>query len=336
MSRLFALLAACLTLVSLAARSDAEPQPAVNGPVIDLRVGLQENVTRRGRNLWEGTHQAGISQLRRGRVAGVLATYGASSTEATTTGLATGFTQFKSALLSSQAFEPKGCSARPGRISTWFELDAPDSLGADPSQVGLWATRGVSVFRLVGRRDNALASSAVPSGPVRAVGLTQAGRQVVENVLQAGALVDVSFLSDIGLTEVLELAGARQAPVIATQTSARAVLNRPGSFDDSQLMAIARTGGVVALSLDRSLIGDGINTSLDDVVRQLEHLVRVAGPEHVAIASGFETGSVPPSSLGNATRFPRLAQALAARGMNAIAVRSVLYDNAFRVLCKRV
>lgn len=335
MSRLPALLGACLTLLSLTAPSDAEPQPAASPPFIDLRVGLQENMTRPGRNLWAGTHQAGISQLRQGRVAGVLATYTASSTDTSTTGLAIGFAKFKDALLSSQAFELKGCAPRPGRISTWFELDAPDDLGADPSQVGLWATRGFGVFRLVGQRDNALASSAAPSGPVRAIGLTQAGRQVVENALQAGALVDVSFLSDIGLAEVLDLATARQAPVLATQTSARAVLNRPGSFDDSQLVAIARTGGVVALSLDRSLIGDGANTSLDDVVRQLEHLVRVAGPKHVAIASGFETGSMPPSSISNATRLPRLARAMAARGMSANTLRGVFHDNAIRVLCER-
>ncbi|HKY36704.1 MAG TPA: membrane dipeptidase [Polyangiaceae bacterium] len=93
-------------------------------------------------------------------------------------------------------FDARGCAASPTRIATWFKLDAPDVLADDPAAVATWQARGVTVFALVGKHDSALATSAVPSGPERPVGLTPAGKSVVQAVLETGALLDVSYLSD--------------------------------------------------------------------------------------------------------------------------------------------
>ena len=75
------------------------------------------------------------------------------------------FTQFRSALASTQAFDAATCSPAPGRIGAWFDLDAPNLLGATPGEAAGWQAE--AVFSLAGRRDSALASSAFPSGPER-------------------------------------------------------------------------------------------------------------------------------------------------------------------------
>jgi membrane dipeptidase len=133
--------------------------------------------------------------------------------------------------------------------------------------------------------------------------------------------------------EVLDRASASRSPLIVTQGSARAVLRRPGSLSDWQLRAVARTGGVVGIHFDREAIGGGRDASVADLIRHIEHVERVAGPEAVALSSGFETGIIPPSGLGSAARFPRLADALMRTGMSRAALRALFYQNAARVLC---
>jgi microsomal dipeptidase-like Zn-dependent dipeptidase len=239
------------------------------------------------------------------------------------------------ALRDSQAFDVRACSAKAGRVATTFELDAPELLASDPTAIPLWVERGVSVFSLAGSRDSSLATSAFPSGPERSVGLSQVGRDVVRRALQAGALVDVASLSDLAVQDVLELADEARAPVVATRGSARAVHSRPGSFSNAQLRAIARSGGVVGLSFDRDLLGDGGPIQLSDVLQQVTHLLHIAGPSAVALASGFEEGARPPDGLSSAARYPRLAEALRATGMGESELRQLFRDNAWRVLCAR-
>jgi microsomal dipeptidase-like Zn-dependent dipeptidase len=330
--RAFSWLATCLALLGAVA-PESGAAAAEETPVIDLRIGLAQNVTRPARNLWQGIGQGGLVQLRRGHVEGVLAVFSSTRPGVSSAELGVAFARFRSALDASQAFDAHACRAARGRVGSWFELDAPDVLGADPDEVGVWVARGISVFSLAGRNDSALASSAFPSGPARTVGLTSEGRRVASAVLAAGALLDVANLSDTALFEVVELAKAVNAPVLATRASARSLRARAGSLSDVQLRAVAATGGIVGLSLDSDLIGDR-RADLSDVLQQLEHLLRVAGPEAVALASGFETGAVPPLALDSAARYPRLREALEARGVPAQQVKRLFHDNALRVLCR--
>jgi microsomal dipeptidase-like Zn-dependent dipeptidase len=332
--RLLSILAAALVVTAGADPTVAPGKTNDVTAVLDLAVGLAQNVERPNRNIWQGIGQGGIVQLHQGHVVGVLTRYPAGVSRVSSAELAIRFARFRSAIATTQAFDAVGCTAAPARISTWFELDAPETLAAEPDEVLSWTARGIRVFGLAGKLDSALASSAFPSGPERPVGLTRAGRQVVETVMRAGALVDVANLSDLAILEVVDLARALGTPVIDTRGSSRAVRARPGSLSDSQLRAIAQTGGVIGLTLDRDALGDDAQVDVSDVVRQLQHLIRVAGPDAVALASGFETGSLPPRGLNSAVRFPRLAEALIANGMPRENVRKILRDNALRVLCR--
>jgi microsomal dipeptidase-like Zn-dependent dipeptidase len=331
--RLLSILATALLITAGESPTDARSSQAEVTPVLDLDVGLAQNVEQPKRNIWQGIGQAGIVQLHQGHVQGVLTRYPTSESDVSSAQLAIRFARFRSAVATTQAFDAIGCSAAPARIAAWFELAAPETLAQAPDEVVTWTARGIRVFGLAGRLDSSLASSAFPSGPERPVGLTAVGRRVAETILRAGALVDVANLSDSAVLEVIDLAKQLGRPVIDTRGSSRSVRARPGSLADWQLRAIAQTGGVVALTLDRDALGDGPQTDTTDVLRQLEHLVRVAGPDAVALASGFETGAIAPTGLGSAARFPRLAEALVARGMARETVRKIFRDNAARVLC---
>lgn len=330
--RIHWLLAGGLAAAFVAGPSSAQVKGFSSPAVLDLRVGI-------ARSMLEGTRadashrQAGLPELHRGRVEGVLLPFAVNDPGATAERAALAFAKFRSALSTTQGFDTRGCAATSERITTWFELQAAALLVNEPGQVPAWVARGIRVFALVGRHDNRVATSAFAGGPESPLGLSAAGRRLVEEILAAGALLDVSNLSDTAFVEAVELARSARAPVLATRASARAVLRRPGSLSDAQLRAIAQTGGVVAIGFERELLSSRRTVSMADVIRQIEHVQRVAGPAAVAIGSGFETGIFPPTELSSAAQFPGLADALDRRGMSGEAIRGLVYENARRVLC---
>lgn len=73
-------------------------------------------------------------------------------------------------------------------------------------------------------------------------GLSPFGEQVVHELNRLGIMVDVSHISN---EAVLDAVRASQAPVIASHSATRALVDIPRNLGDEQLKAIAANGGVV-------------------------------------------------------------------------------------------
>ena len=76
-------------------------------------------------------------------------------------------------------------------------------------------------------------------------GLTDFGKQVVQEMNRLGMIVDISHVSDKTFYDTLLVS---RAPVIASHSSARALTNHPRNMTDDMLRAIARKGGVVMVN----------------------------------------------------------------------------------------
>jgi len=320
-------LGALVVFVLSAARVAAQSAPTV--PVLDLNVGLERAATMPGA-LAAGAGQAGYVQLRKGHVSGLMTPFPMQPADRDS---ATEMLRLRESLSRSERFDSFGCAAKSARIRTWFELVDPGELAAAPSSVPLWLTRGVVAFRLVNGHDSALASSAATPPAALVIGLTPAGRDVVSRILAAQALIDVAQLSSLAFDEVIQLALAAHRPVIATHTAAAALAAHRWNLTNQQLVDIARTGGLVALTFDRRQIAPGRTARIDHIVSQIMHLVRTVGSEHVAIGSSFETGEDVPLDLESAAQFPRLAARLLAAGLSRSEVDGIFHANAERVLC---
>ncbi|MBE7480780.1 MAG: membrane dipeptidase [Polyangiaceae bacterium] len=324
---LLPLAALCLSLLPLpVAGAPVAERPL---PVVDLNVHLPYQLVAQGRSLTHASGQADAPRLRRGGVIGVVLPLVGGERRARPE---PAYHTLYRALWAGPELRIPGCR-RPGPgIRTWLALEGGATLAAAPTSAGLWATRGVRLFGLVHDRDGELATSAMTPPPVL-TGLTPLGREVTRKVYAAGGVVDVSHASEMTLRDVLEIARETGAPVVASHANARALAEHPRNLTDSQLADIGRSGGVVGISFHRRLLARGREAELSHVVAHIRHVAKVAGIDAVAIGSGFEGGITPPHALLNATRFPRLGQALADSGMPRHEVRKVLAGNALRVLC---
>jgi membrane dipeptidase len=103
-----------------------------------------------------------------------------------------------------------------------------------------------------------------------------------------GMMVDVSHISDEAFYDVL---GTTTAPVIASHSNARAVYDHPRNLSDGMLTALAANGGVIQVPFLYVKADDpGNPPTVSDVVDHIDHIVQVAGVDHVGIGTDFDGG----------------------------------------------
>src|SRR4249919_1455372 len=132
-----------------------------------------------------------------------------------------------------------------GKLSAMIGIENGSSLGHDLARLDAAYRRGARYLGLVHVGNNDLCTSSLPDakqGESNGTGLTEFGRAAVVRANQLGIMVDVSHASDACVLDVLE---ASTRPLIASHSSARALVDHARNLSDPLLRAIARKGGVV-------------------------------------------------------------------------------------------
>lgn len=167
------------------------------------------------------------------------------------------------------------------------------------------------------------------------LGLSDLGRRAVRMMEQRGILIDVSHASEQSFWDVIEMA---QRPIIASHSNALSVCGHLRNLNDRQLQAIARNGGVVGINFYTYFLKNGPKhhqASIKTVVRHIDHIVRVAGIDHVALGTDYDGIDSRPVGLRHIGDIPRLTLALQKRGYSRPDLRKFLGENALRVWAVR-
>jgi membrane dipeptidase len=117
--------------------------------------------------------------------------------------------------------------------------------------------------------------------------LTDFGHDLVAEANRLGLLIDLSHCSARTTADAIR---ASSAPVAFTHVCPAALKPHPRSKSDEELRAVAATGGVAGLTFDPVYLRAGAAATADDYLEALEHALRVAGEEHVAIGTDFTLG----------------------------------------------
>ena len=165
-------------------------------------------------------------------------------------------------------------------------------LEGDLSRVELFHQMGVRVIQLTYNVRNLLGDGCLELGNA---GLSAFGRDVVRRMNELGMLVD---LSHCGRRTTTDAIAASTMPTAITHSGCASLADLPRNKTDDQLRQLAEKGGVVGIYLMPFLRVAG-QPVLEDVVRHIEHAVRVCGEDHVGIGSD---NSITPLALTPAFR----------------------------------
>lgn len=241
----------------------------------------------------------------------------------------------------------------------------------DVSLLSTFHRLGVTMASPVHFRNNGLADSATDKPEWN--GLSPAGRTFVAEANRLGILIDASHASDDVLRQmiaasrapiILSHSGVRAVfdhPRNVADAELRALAVKGGVVQinafsgymiaqpsnperDAALKALMARGGTgeMTAAQRRALLAErrAIDTrygvkraTFDDLMKHIDHAIRVAGIDHVGLSGDFDGGGGI-EGFDSVADFPRVTQAMLARGHSAEDVAKVMGGNALRVLAQ--
>ncbi len=112
-------------------------------------------------------------------------------------------------------------------------------------------------------------------------GLSRNGITAIERMNELGILVD---LSHCGRQTAADAIRVSKKPVAFTHTGCAALADHPRNRTDEELKAVADKGGVCGIYF-MPYLSEGRQPTAADIVRHLEHMVQVAGEDHVSLGT---------------------------------------------------
>ena len=187
--------------------------------------------------------------------------------------------------------------------------------------------------------NNQLTAAELDKG---ANGLTELGRQVVEEMNRLGMIIDTTHISRPAMREVLAIS---KAPVLNSHTTLKSISHRLPALTEDEIRATADRGGVVAVHFMTHMLTGRFRpkATLDELVNQIDAMVRVGGiacvalgPDYLPYTEDFKRNTEQrdltfPIGLESPSGLPALTAALLAKGYPEEDVLKILGGNLLRL-----
>ncbi len=228
-----------------------------------------------------------------------------------------------------------------GKIALLLTMEGafPLAEGSDPlMNLRTLHRLGLRSLQFVGQDWNLL-TDASDEHPHPTLGLTETGKAVVKEMNRLGMVIDLAHIPDPDplFEDILSLS---QHPVIDSHRGVRGVTDIERNIGDDRVRAIARTGGVVGLQFFSTVLSSeaGRRATVEDLVAHIDHIVDVAGIDHIALGPDFLDPQLIErrpdhyaQGLEDITTIPHVADALVRRGYSQADIRKILGENILRV-----
>jgi membrane dipeptidase len=139
--------------------------------------------------------------------------------------------------------------AAQGKFAVVMSILNAYPLEKDIHQIDFWYGRGVRILGFVHAGHNDWADSSRPNAGLgnklnEHNGLSELGVAGVKRMNELGMLIDVSQLSSPAFKQVLSLT---KAPVAATHSGVKGIVDNPRNLSDEELEMLKRNGGVIQM-----------------------------------------------------------------------------------------
>jgi membrane dipeptidase len=212
--------------------------------------------------------------------------------------------------------------AQTGREVAVIGIENGYPTGTDLSRVREFYQRGARYMGLAHTGHNQLADSHSGETTKDAPnsGISRFGREVIAEMNRLGMMVDISHLSRMAAMQAIALS---KAPVIASHSAVRALIDHNRNLDDEQLLALKKNGGVAQIVAYAGYLKAGARSGrapirnalaagtlaqcpvepasatplsvegrpgVKELVDHIDYAVKLIGVDHVGISSDFDGG----------------------------------------------
>ena len=158
-------------------------------------------------------------------------------------------------------------------------------------------------------------------------GLTDFGREVVNEVAKRGMVLDIAHSSQQVARDVLAMVNI---PVIVSHSGVHSHCQTVRNYPDDLMREIAATGGVIGMGYWGEVTCDA---SPDGVAKSIKAAIAVVGEDAVSLGSDYD-GSV--ATTFDTSELAAITDALLRVGVSEAQIRKVMGENMLRVLRVRL
>jgi len=257
---------------------------------------------------------------------------------------------------------------KSGKIASLIGIEGGQAIDNSLALLRCYYKLGVRYMTLTHSESLDWADSC--SDEPKANGLTPFGVSVVHEMNRLGMLVDLSHVSPDTMRAALK---ATKAPVIFSHSSARGVADHARNVPDDVLKRVKENRGVVMVNFFSGFVNpDGARAmklmfekgrelkkqfpnddskyreafrawakendypagDVSQIVDHIDHIVKVAGIDHVGIGSDFDGVPKLPKQMDDVSCYPLLTQIMLDRGYTKEQIHKVLGGNLMRVFAE--
>lgn len=254
------------------------------------------------------------------------------------------------------------------KISAFLSIEGGHQIDDDLAVLRMYYRLGIRAMTLTHFKNNDWADSSTDKPEHN--GLTPFGKQVVREMNRLGMLVDLSHVSDKTFYDAIAVStkpvivshsssrAISDIPRNVTDEMLRALAKNGGvigvnfgeGFISQKDVAALRaaissdqgappnmTGKLLDNYADKDYRKDlaamhtGLAT-LPEVADHIDHMVKIAGMDHVGIGSDFDGITAPPKGLEDISKMPALVAVLLKRGYSEQNIKKILGGNYLRVI----
>jgi membrane dipeptidase len=255
---------------------------------------------------------------------------------------------------------------KAGKVASLIGMEGGHSIGASLGVLRQMYALGARYMTLTHFKDTAWADSATDAPKYG--GLTDFGRGVVREMQRLGMLVDLSHVSADTMRDALEVA---KAPVMFSHSGSRSVNSHPRNVPDDVLALLRGNDGIVMVDFAPDYVSEEVRAwsaakaaeaarlaaydignpdaakqgaadwlaahpaptaTLGQVADHIDHVVKIAGIDHVGLGGDFDGIGSLPTGLADVSSYPALFTELARRGYTRTDLEKIASRNMLRVM----
>jgi membrane dipeptidase len=257
---------------------------------------------------------------------------------------------------------------RKGKVASMIGIEGGRQIGGSLPALRLFYDLGARYMTLTHNQTTEWADSATDDPKYH--GLSPFGLEVVREMNRIGMLVDLSHVSADVMRQAI---AASAAPVIFSHSSARALAGHPRNVPDDVLAMLPAHDGVVMVNFYPAFLSDAVwkwqadqaaeeaqlktmirdnkaavaagvkawegthprpSTDVGTVADHIDHIVAVAGHDHVGIGGDLDGIPFTPDGLDGVDGYPNLFAELIRRGWSDSDLAKLAGGNVLRVMRK--
>ena len=259
---------------------------------------------------------------------------------------------------------------KAGKIAFPLGMENGSPVSGDLANLDYFFERGIRYITLAHSKSNHISDSSYDTER-KWDGLSEFGVQAVKRMNELGILVDVSHVSDAAFWDVMEVTAtpviashssarhftpgfernmnddmikalAKNGSLIMINYGSSFITEEANKYrparDEAYTKYLAETEREDSTDLKEKFEADYLEENpfpfadLDDVLDHFDHVVKLAGVDHVGIGSDYDgVGDTLPVGLKDVTSYPALIEGLLKRGYSEEDVKKILSGNLMRV-----